>query len=93
MSNFIKESRSHSLGSQIDKDYIPETNTEIIESIMKMPAVSVRGHRDECIEFDTDSPEPLLRWRKEALMTFDTQSLRTLRLFIEKRTELQTKKF
>lgn len=93
MSNFIRESRSHSLGTQIDKDYVPETNLEIVESIMKIPAVSVRGHRDECIEFDVDSPEPILRWRKEALMTFDTHSLRVLRTFAEKRSESQTKKY
>lgn len=93
MGNQIKATRSFSFGLNKDENYIPESNTEIIESIMKIPAVSVRGHKDELIEYDVDAPEPILRWRKEALMTFDTQSLRMLRVFAEKRCELQTKRW
>lgn len=92
MANEIKYQKLFTLGGE-KSDYVPETNENIIQDIMKIPAVTMRGHRDELIEFDSSVEEPILVWRKGMLDTFDNYSLIILRAFAQRRHEHLGKKY
>ncbi len=92
MSNEIKYSKTFTLGGE-KSDYIPETCKEIIQDILKIPAVSVKGHRDELIEYDLEAEEPICIWRVGHLETMDQVSLGILRTFAEKRRDFLTKQY
>lgn len=94
MSNFIKNTKTFTLGGEPkDKNYKPETNKQVIEDIVKIPAVTMKGHRDELIEYDLELEEPICIWKKGVLETMDNHSLRTIRIFAEKRKDFITKKY
>ncbi len=94
MSNEIKYSKTFTLGGEPkDPDYKPKTNQEIIEEILKIPAVTMKGHRDELIEYDLSLEEPICVWKKGYLETMDNMSLGILIHFAEKRRDFITKKY
>lgn len=80
-------------GGKLDDDYVYETNEQIIQDIIKVPAVAMRGHRDELTVMDAEADPPVFKWNMGFLQTMDNYSLRILRTFAEKRQEAATKKY
>jgi hypothetical protein len=67
----------------------PTNKESIVDDILSLPAVAMRGDRDELIEY-VEGATPPLQWKKEArdmLMVTDEGYLRMLRNLIEKRIE------
>lgn len=94
MSNEIKYTKQYSFGGDSNSTkYKPDTKQEIIEDILKIPAVTMKGHRDELIEYDLTLEEPICIWKKEYLEVMDQMSLGILRAFAERRKEFITKKY
>lgn len=83
MSNEIKYSKTFTFGG--DKNtpkYKAPTNQEIIEDILKVPAVTMKGRRDELIKCDLTLEEPEYKWNEEFLQTMDNYSLIILKSLI-----------
>jgi hypothetical protein len=70
-----------------------KTKAELIQELLAIPAVTVRGHRDDIIEFDGNKDEPRLRWKAQVIEIMDEYSIRELLKFAEKRHESETRKF
>lgn len=74
MRNIIKANKLYRLGSESKSNYKPLTKEEIINQIIDMPVLLMKGERDELIKND-DS------WNLEHLKNMDEYSLLLLRDF------------
>lgn len=73
-----------------------QTKKEVIEEILTYPAVAVRGHRDDLIEYIESDDKAPLQWikeLKERLETLDEAEVRGLKRFIKNRIGVETKKY
>lgn len=81
MANIIKANKLYTLGGEESEKYTPPTKQEIIDDIIKIPAVLMRGHRDETIEMDAQADPPILKWKLDYLNNMDEMSLGILKTF------------
>lgn len=92
MSNIIKGNKIYTFGAgKMEGDI--ESNEEITRQILEIPAISVKGYRDDVIEMNTEIDPPIFKWKIELLKTFDNNELRTLRNSAEKRRDNRAKRY
>ena len=91
MANIIKANKLYTFSTE-DTKYKPPTKEEIIEELTTIPAVLMRGHRDEVIEMNAEADPPILKWKISYLNNMDQHSLSILRDFARNRYEFTKRK-
>lgn len=87
MANIIKANKLYTFGGENHEKQILLTKEEIIKELIKFPAISMKGHRDEVIEIDTEVNPPVFKWKINYLNNMDQYSLSILRDFAKNRNK------